>query len=210
MKNMNKNNRFWLQLLLALPLIILMGVSTSCKEKYKVRSLSEMLRDEKKCITAFIEKNNLQIESVSASLPETPSSNTFYLFPNGVYLRVLDKGGEMAVVDQTTVMVRYKGYFFNPEPVAHFDNLSKGHYQNTEFRYIERYDRGALHFELLPSAPGYNLNEYMCEGVAFALTQVGNGARVQLIVPFLQGPESSYKLGYPLFFEEVLYQFVID
>ncbi len=183
------------------------GILTSCKKKDSVKSLTQMVRDEKKFISSYIATHNLFVQEITEGQTDfTP--NVFYKFSNGVYMNVLDKGGQLPTPEKTKVILRFKGHFFNPNPINVFDNLSKGHYQDTEILYVDRYNRGALHYELINPAPGESLNELVCEGIAFPLSIVGDGARVQLIIPFLVGPEKAYKVGYPMFCEEVRYEFI--
>lgn len=197
--------------LVVLSLISLVSVSavflTSCNKNKNIRSLTEMLNDEKKWVSQFIAQKQFQVADGWDGQNEF-DPHTFYKFNNGLYIQVLDAGKEKPIAEKTRIKVRFKGYFFNPDSINGFDNLSKGNYQNTEFLYVNRYVRGAVHYVLLPSAMGNTLNDVMCEGVAFPMSLLGNGARVRLIVPFLIGPEVAYNLGYPMYCEEVRYEFI--
>lgn len=183
-------------------------LAPSCKDKKQMRSLSKMLRDEKRNIERFINEKQLTIKEANEDQTEF-EEGVYYHFSNNLYMKVLDKGDTKATAGKTHVVVRYKGYLFADKKLTSFDNLSYGDYQNTEFLYVDAYERGALHYRLLPSSPGNNLNKLMCEGVAFPLTKLGDGAKVSLIVPFLIGPEVAYNSGTTLFYEEIRYQFYI-
>lgn len=206
MKHVSFSNRFF-----GIVAVVFVGFallsSISCNKKREIKSLTEMLRDEEKWIKAFKTRQNIQ-EAKGEEGQTHFDPNVFYKYENGLYMQVLDKGGERPVAEKTHIKTRFKGYFFNPDSIQGFDNLSKGHYQNTEFLYVNRYMRGALHYVLLTSAMGNTLNEIMCEGLAFPMSLLGNGARVRLIVPFLIGPEMSYNLGYPMYCLEVRYEFI--
>lgn len=80
-------------------------------------------------------------------------------------------------------------------------------FQDTEFIYVDRYSRGALHFILIKSAPGYSLNALMCEGLAFPMSLLGDGAKVRLIIPFTIGAEINYNRGSTMYCREVRYEF---
>ena len=135
--------------------------------------------------------------------------NVWYKFPNGVYMQVIDKGGELAKPERTRVMLRMKGRFIAPDYNHAFDNLSKGYQQSTEFIYINSRDRtGSIHYKLIQEQYGHSIDALMCEGIAYPLTMVGNGARIRLLIPFLLGPNMAYNAGAPMYCEEVWYQFV--
>ena len=152
---------------LVLMLLLGQGALTSCRDKQHIKSLSEMLRDEKKMIDNFIEEQGMR------------------------------------------VMLRMIGRFIAPDYKHTFDNLSKGYQQSTEFIYINSRDRtGSVHYKLIQEQYGHSIDALMCEGVAYPLTMVGNGARIRLLVPFLLGPNVAYNAGAPRYCEEVWYQFV--
>ena len=181
---------------------------SSCKEKERIRSLSEMLRDEEKIIKNFVKEQGMNVQEGTEGQRQF-DENVWYKFPNGVYMQVLDLGKELAVPSRTRVMLRMKGRFIAPNYKNSFDNLSKGYQQTTEFLYVDKRDRtGAVHYLLIQEKLGHSIDALMCEGVAYPLTMVGNGARVRLLVPFLVGPNLAYSSGAPMYCEEVWYQFL--
>lgn len=184
---------------------------TACKEKQRIKSLSELKRNETKNIANFITAKGFVVEKAKEGQTEFPQDKMWYI-QNKVYLQVLDKGGEKAVPFKTRVAIRFKGHMFATKELEGFDNLSDPAYQSTEFRYIKQYQAGVgeIHYELLPPAPGISLDELMCEGLAFPLNYVGDGARVRLIVPFGLGPKRSYHKGQSMYVEEIRYTFIKD
>ena len=63
-----------------------------------------------------------------------------------------------------------------------------------------------MHFTPKPStAPVNSYDQYMCEGLAFPASQLGDGARVSLIIPFELGPSEFYGSGMTTFVEEARY-----
>jgi len=190
-------------------LSLALGTLNSCDKKERVKSLSEMLRDEEKLISAFIQEQQISVEDGVEGQKEF-APDVWYKFPNGVYLNVLNAGGDHAVPKQTRVMMRIKGRFLGSKLTTPFDNLSKGIYQPTEFIYVDSRDMniGAIHYLLPESDLGINLNDLMCEGLAYPLTMVGDGAQVRLIVPFLKGANVAYSSGAPMYCEDVRYEFV--
>lgn len=183
---------------------------TSCQKKDRIKSLSEMLRDEEKMIDNFIQEQGMNVQEGSEGQREF-ASGVWYKFPNGVYMQVLDAGKELAKPEQTRVMLRMKGRFIAPEYKHAFDNLSKGYQQSTEFIYTNSRDRtGSIHYKLIQEQFGHSIDALMCEGIAYPLTMVGDGARVRLLIPFLLGPNVAYNAGAPMYCEEVWYQFVSE
>ncbi|MBB6276282.1 DUF4827 family protein [Porphyromonas circumdentaria] len=178
----------------------------SCKKEKEIKSLTELLREEEKAIDNFIRSNGITVEEAREGQQEF-KPDVYYKFRNNLYMCVLDKGGELAIPEKTRVNVRMRGYMFKEKKEFSFDNLSNGGYQDTEFLYVDRYNRGALHFIKLPSAPSSSLNSLMCEGLAFPMSLLGNGAKVRLIIPFSIGPEMNYEAGISMFCEEVRYEF---
>ena len=176
-----------------------------CKEK-EMKSLTQLIKEEKGNISSFINEQGFSVKEASGE--ETSfEKNILYHFPNGLYMEVIDPGKTRPEANKTKIVVRFKGYSFAEKPLSPFNNLTDGSFQNTEFLYIEAYNRGALHYSLLPSAPGYSLNSLMCEGLAFPMSLCGDGGRVKLIIPFLIGPEMAYNAGSSMYCEEVVYEF---
>ena len=47
----------------------------------------------------------------------------------------------------------------------------------------------------------------MCEGLAFPMSLLGDGAKVRLIIPFTIGAEINYNRGSTMYCREVRYEF---
>ena len=202
------NHTFTTLVTLVMMLLLGQGVLTSCRDRQHIKSLSEMLRDEEKMIKGFIQEQQMNVQEGSED-QRTFDPAVWYKFPNGVYMQVLNKGTDLAKPDRTRVMLRMKGRFIAPDYNKSFDNLSKGYQQSTEFIYINSRDRsGSIHYKLIQEQFGHSVDGLMCEGIAYPLTLVGNGAKVRLLIPFLLGPNVAYNAGAPMYCEEVWYQFV--
>ena len=190
-----RSTSFKLEYLLS---ILMMGLvalgGTACSKTKDIKSLSQMLKEEEIAISKLINKENITVRN--------------YKFSNGLYMEVLEAGGEHPVAEKTRVNVRFEGYIFNKDSIQqNFNNLSIPGFQDTEFIYVDRYSRGALHFILIKSAPGYSLNALMCEGLAFPMSLLGDGAKVRLIIPFTIGAEINYNRGSTMYCREVRYEF---
>lgn len=194
---------------LAVTMAVVASFSLASCEKDKLRSLSKMRSDEKKAIKALIAEKGLKTADYVPNQTSFDPS-VYYLFDSGLYMRVINEGGEKPKENETHVFVRMKGYIFPTSEdgmPSEFDNITQGDQQPIEFIYVETYELGEKHFKLVPAPPGYNIDRMMCEGVAFPMSLLGDGARVSLIVPFGVGPDMMSRDGKTLFVEEVDYVF---
>ncbi len=179
----------------------------SCRKNKDIKSLSEMLKEEKKTINKLIEKKNFSVKEYEKGQKEF-DPNTFYLFENGLYMQVLNPGKERPIAEKTRINIRMKGeMILGGNTLGEFDSLSSGGFQDLEFKYVDRYQRGAIHYLPIASAPSFTLSNLLCEGLAFPMSLLGNGARVRLIIPFSIGPSVNYKEGKTMYCEDVRYEF---
>lgn len=196
--------------------ILLLGVGLclampSCK-KSDIKTLSEMKSEQKDAIKQFISERGISVKELKEEeLPENIDSNVYYHFPNGLYMKILSKGEGQAEKDKTNVFLYADGFFFSKgdmTPTSSFHALSNGSYLPVEFTYTEYYSDGYQHFKLIPQGVyGLNFESLMCEGMAYPMKFLGDGARVSLIIPFEIGPTSYYNQGYTMMVEEARYSF---
>lgn len=201
-----------LTLLLLLPLLL-----GSCKKRSDFKPLSQLKREQTRAIDQLIAHEGFggQIQNLNLeNLPETIDSRTFYRLANGLYIRVKDRGDmqHRAVLGETTVSVEMAGRLFreNEPNIASFNSLSNPAYHPTRFRYMLGYSAGEpIHFTLLgQGAFASSLDRYMCEGIAYPVGFLGNGARVELIIPFELGPSEYYIQGRSIYVSEITYQYL--
>ena len=115
----------------------------------------------------------------------------------------LTRGRPEPEVNKTTVSVQLKGYFFNVSQSkgAIFDNLTETNVRPLFFRYASwDTSEGKIHYSSLNESGVYE--DLLCEGVAFPMSLLGDGAIVQLIIPFDLGPSQNYTAGNSLFVEQ--------
>lgn len=197
--------------IIALGLLAVCGLS-SCRDS-STKSLSELKDEQSDAIKDFRNSNRLNIVSRSDNtLPGTIDTSVYYHLKNGLYIRVLDQGDKthMAKENETHVFMLMKGYMFGKETsqTMAFDNLSKASVPELEFLYTYYYNAGDVHYTAVPNArPLDSYDSYMCEGLAFPASILGNGARVSLIIPFEIGPSSAYRTGLSTYVEEVRYTY---
>lgn len=187
--------------------------ATSCDDK-DIKTLKELKDEQKETIDRLISDNNIIVVDLTnkeQKLPDPIDNNVYYKFKNGLYLKVINKGDEMAERSKTNSYLYLNGYVSHKENKKYsiFNSLSSGEYMPIKFQYISQFTSyGDIHYQLKTQVPsGVNLDDLMCEGLAYPLTVLGNNAKVSLIIPFELGPDFTYKTGSTLFVEEALYQF---
>ena len=204
-------NRLRSHHLLALLLLVTFALLGSCK-KSNVKPLSQLKKEQRRAIDRLITKEKFQVISRNDELLPTPiDQNVFYKLSNGLYMRVLDKGsGEKAVADKTRVLVRLTGRMFNDsrDTVYTFNSIANPSFDELKFLYVSYYNVGTEHYRAIGSNSFSNsLDQLLCEGVAFPASLLGNGARVQLIIPFELGPTATYTQGNSIYVEEAQYTY---
>ncbi len=185
--------------------LLLLGLSSCNKNDFK--TFAELKEEQADAVERLISEKKLKVEELKeAKLPENYNKDVYYKFPNGLYMRVLDKG-EGKVKLNTELAVAFKGNVFSLEKkgLPSFDNMSDGSKEFTFFNYTYYYNQGDVHFSLSQENGGASLDSYMCEGLAYPMTQLGDKATVSLIIPFEIGPQITYKDGLSLFIERASY-----
>lgn len=205
----------YMRLLSLVALLVGLGI-TSCKDEQKLKSLSDLKAEQASAISSLVEKHQFKVVDLGASgkLPDTPDPSVYYKIPSasGLYMRVLDRGDKSrrAVDKETKIFVAFKGHSFSKEfpLIARFDNLSRPSFPPVEFLYTVFYQYGEKHYTLLKqNASVVNYDDLMCQGLAYPMSILGDGARVSLIIPFEIGPEASYASGQTFFIDEAEYTF---
>ncbi len=173
--------------------VIAIGAFTSCN---KSRTYAQQLDDEKKAIERFINQENINI------LKEYPkdsvfSENEFYFdTKSGIYYNVIDPGNERRIKVGEEFYIRFKGLKY----IASKDTNT---YSNIQ----------ALQPEVLVYG---NSSSYSSVGWVAPLKNVGDRAKVKLIVPFNMGlAADQYKMGLSknqesyktAYYEELNYRF---
>lgn len=197
--------------LLFLILVALWGVSSCRNEDFK--SLSELKKDQKTNIENLIKQNSWKVEELKEkTLPKNYNKDTYYKFPNGLYMKVIDEGtGKMAEKDKTVISLYADGYMSHKDNMKYseFKSLSEGGYIPVDFIYTEYYSQGDIHYQTInnPTPNGVNISQIMCEGLAYPMTMLGDKARVSLIIPFELCPSYAYQNGASMVITEVKYEF---
>ena len=163
---------------------VAIGMLSSCN---KSKTYAQRLSDEKKVIERFVESNNLKI------LKEYPQdsvfkSNEFYFdTSSGVYYNVIDAGSSRRIKTGEELYIRFKGLtYISEEDTTTYSNINS----------------------LQPEVLVYgNSSTYSSTGWVAPLKNVGDRAKVKMIVPFnagLASDNTSYRTAY---YEEIDYRF---
>ena len=169
--------------------IIAIGVFSSCN---KNKSYAQHLNEEKKSIERFINQNDLII------LREYPKdsvfkNNEFYFdTSSGIYYNVIDSGNGRRIKGGEEFYIRFKGLkYIYLNKAATNDTLT---YSNT----------GALQPEVLVYG---NSSTYSSVSWVAPLKNVGDRAKVKMIVPFKMGMPNDIQLYKTAYYEVLNYQF---
>ena len=83
-----------------------------------------MLKEEEIAISKLINKENITVRNYAEGQTSF-DKGIYYKFSNGLYMEVLEAGGERPVAEKTRVNVRFEGYIFNKDSIQqNFNNLS--------------------------------------------------------------------------------------
>ncbi len=163
--------------------IIAVSVFTSCN---KSKTYAQRLNEEKKVIERFIDNNDITV------LREYPkdsvfSENEFYLDPSGVYYNVIDSGNGRRIKNGEEFYIRFK----NLRYISENDTST---YSNTH--------------SLQPEVLVYgNSSTYSSSAWISPLKNVGDRAKVKMIVPFNMGLASDNQAYRTAYYEEIDYRF---
>ena len=153
----------------------------------KSKSYAQRLNDEKKIIERFVDQNDLTI------LTEYPKDSVFkekeFFFDtsSGVYYNVIDSGNGRRILGGEEFYIRFKGLkYISSDDTTTFSNI----------------------YSLQPEILVYgNSSTYPTVAWVAPLKNVGNRAKVRMIVPFNMGistDQSAYRTAY---YEEIDYRF---
>ena len=164
--------------------VVAIAMFSSCN---KSKTYAQRLNEEKKIIERFVDQNGLTI------LTEYPKDSVFkekeFFFDtsSGVYYNVVDSGNGRRILGGEEFYIRFKGLKY----LSSTDTIS---YSNI--------------YSLQPEVLVYgNTSTYASVAWVAPLKNVGNRAKVKMIVPFNMGlasDQSAYKTAY---YEEIDYRF---
>lgn len=172
------------------------------------RTYTEMLKDERKAIKSLIDKEGIIL------LDDYPENGVFgekefVQLSSGLYINVVDSGnGNRAVLGSTKVMCRFVADYINVlnDTTEVYDVEANGTFPIT-FTYTYNYTIG-LDLEW-PGSWNFLYSSGMVEPLSLNNNghAIGDGAIVNLIVPFKIGCSAQQSGGDPVYFKKLRYVF---
>ncbi|MDR0505990.1 MAG: DUF4827 domain-containing protein [Dysgonamonadaceae bacterium] len=158
----------------------------------KTKTPQEYLREEKRAIERYLERNNIQ---VTAEYPQNRSfaENEYFRTNDGLYIHVVDSGNGKKVrpmIDD--VSVRFD-YFFDVKVFVGGDT--------TTYMLPYTYFPVSFRYGITSSYDGY----YSCNGWAIPLNYVSEKAIIDLIIPSSLGSQSDNNAYIPRFYKNLQY-----
>ncbi len=165
--------------------IVAIAVFTSCN---KNRTYAQHLGDERKAIELFIDKNQIKVLKEYPKDSVFKANEFFFDSKSGIYYNVIDPGNGRKIKQGEEFYIRFKGLkYISSSDTATYSNIQS----------------------LKPEVLVYgNTSTYSSVGWIAPLKNVGDRAKVKLIVPFNMGlpndQQPAYKTAY---YEELNYRF---
>ena len=177
------------KLFFALLSVAALLMATACE---KTKSYAEMVKEENEAIARFIEENDFKI--VTTRPEKLPyDEKVYYKTPEGLYMHVISAGTSVVDFTSTTpddnVFVRFKG--------------------RRLFKDSEDEINSATIFEFSYNNPySYYSSVVICQGIIIPLQKeynLGDEAKVSLIIPSKLGAATEQSLVSPLYYKEITY-----
>lgn len=150
-------------------------------------TMADILENEKLIINQFFEKNNLIILDKYPENNVFKSNEFFFDASSGIYYNVIDAGDSRRIMQGEELYIRFKGLrYISSNDTTAYSNMS------------------SLQPEILVYG---NPSTYTSAGWVVPLKNVGDRAKIKLIVPFKMGlpqDQQEYKTAY---YEELFYRF---
>ena len=164
--------------------VVAIGLLASCN---KSRTYAQRLGDEKKLIERFVDKNNIIILNEYPQDSVFKSNEFFFDSSSGVYYNVIEKGSSRVIKNGEEIYIRFKGLsYISSDDTTTYSNVN------------------SLQPELLVYG---NSSTYASTAWVVPLKNIGNRAKVKMIVPFTMGLSSDNQAYRTAYYEEIRYQF---
>lgn len=179
---------------------------TSC-EKKRI-SYTDMIKRENKEISEFMSKNNMRIVEEFPDGMITPE-NIFVKILEGVYVRVINAGSSVKPVSgKTRISSRFLVKSISDRRKFEVDIISSQSGGTHPLRFIYQENRELLTPDPQASENEVTNNRFLCGAMLQSLKYLGDGAVIQMITTFREGPSFTAEGGFPLYFERLEYRFI--
>lgn len=187
---------------------LLFGILLPSCDKKRI-SYTDMIKRENKEVSAFFSEKGITTINDFPQGYTTPE-NVFVKTLEGVYIRVIDPGNLNAkpISGKTRVSVRFMVKSISPRRAFEVDIVSPQSGGTHPMKFIYQDNR-----ELLIADPQASENEainnsFLCGALVYGLSFLGDGAIIQMVTTFREGPSFTTEEGIPLYFERIEYKFV--
>lgn len=153
--------------------LVAVGVLSSCN---KSKTYAQHLNEERKAIERFIDENDIKVLSEYPKDSVFKEKEFYFDTQNGIYYHVVDSGNGRRIMQGEELYIRFKGLsYIASKDTATYSNINSP----------------------MPEILVYgNTSTYSSPGWVAPLKNVGDRAKVKLIVPFNMGlPSDQIKLG---------------
>ncbi|WP_081963771.1 DUF4827 family protein [Porphyromonas cangingivalis] len=200
---MNINRLYILTSLVTLAVALLF---TSC-EKKRI-SYTDMIKRENKEVSEFMSKNSMRVVEDFPEGLVTPE-NVFVKVLEGVYIRVINPGNNTKPISgKTRVSARFLVKSISDRRKFEADIISPQSGGTHPLRFIYRENREHLTPDPQASENEATNNRFLCGAMLQSLKYLGDGAVIQMITTFREGPSFAAEEGIPMYFERLQYQFI--
>ncbi|KAA6323278.1 hypothetical protein EZS27_027269 [termite gut metagenome] len=179
------------------------------------KTYSEMLEDEREAIKAFVRENNIAAISQEDFEKDTVTNeekNEYVLFPNGVYMQIVDQGSGKMAENRDKVLVRFIEYDIMEKDTTLVSNVLNPYesynlypdafyYTTTSTTSYGQFissgdDSAGIGFSMVSS-----YGTAVPAGWLLPLQYVKDGAHVKLIVPSKMGHTVAQEYVTPFFYD---------
>lgn len=140
-------------------------------------------------------------------------ANEFVEITDGVWLNIIDKGGEMAESHKTPLSVRFSFTTLSDriKNVTSYSNHGAKSGGTSPLTFIYMDDINTEYQVQIQPAPNSTegerkMSQFACNALMLPLKHVGIGGKVKLITSFREGPNFTSEQGVALYYDIIEYQ----
>ncbi|MDL2247435.1 DUF4827 domain-containing protein [Bacteroides sp. OttesenSCG-928-J23] len=198
--------------LLFFSLLVLGNLFQSCSD---TKTYAEQLQEERDAIGKFLKANNItvisvddfEVDTITRCEPDYPNENEYVLFPDGVYMQIVDRGEGRKPQNRDEITVRFLEYDIMEEYETGASNYNRDAYADPFYYTVSGtnvtgqfsdYNKSWLYKFYYSN----NITDMTIPpGWLVPLRYVKDYSRVKLIVPSKMGHSYSSKYVYPFFYD---------
>ncbi|KAA6328246.1 hypothetical protein EZS27_022837 [termite gut metagenome] len=178
------------------------------------KTYAEMLEDEKNAIQAFVRENKIrtisQEDFEKDTITHVAIKNEYVIFPNGVYMQIVDRGSGRPAENRDKILVRFIEYDIMGKDTTLVSNVLNPYEEYNLYPDAFYYTKTSTisYGQFISNDPagiGFNMVSYygtsVPAGWLLPLQYVKDGAHVKLIVPSKMGHTVAQEYVTPYFYD---------